>query len=193
MTTIEFTQTFLPHLVELYVDGKLPLHGLVDIELWKRIYPEQLDSNLQKLHWDQIGFTCHKENNGILLITFMLPKPTCPGEALYLSIRLRPQARDTRRAVIYTLRQPANRQDAWDIYYLPLPNKQGKLEQKYRVKLEGEVSLRNYVKAVQQIAFDDDQYDDTIFGRLRKLLLNAITPQSDEEDYPVNVAMVPST
>ena len=177
MTITEFTDTFLPHLTSLYVEGSLPLHGLVDVDLWRQVFPEQGAAGSKQFHWYEVGLTCNPLQDQTLLLTYTLPQPIVKGHPKFVAIRIDPQARDARRAVIYTLRKPASIYDQWDIYYLPFPNQNSRQEQKFRIKIEGTDSLRNFVFSVQQISFSDSEYDNTWIGRIKDMIAGAVTSQ----------------
>lgn len=185
MTTIEFTDIFLPHLVRLYVNEEFPLHALVDTDLWRRVFPEtaQVGEPQQaadpQFHWYEVRIACHPLQDQTLLLTYTLPEPAQKGEPKFVAIRLNTQTRDARRAVLYTLRKPASIFDQWDIHYLPLPNQQNRTEQKFRCKIEGTDSLRNFVLSVQHIDFLDNEYEHTWLSRLKSFFGSALTPQQD--------------
>lgn len=177
MTISEYTDTFLPQIASLYVEGAMPLHALVDLDLWRQVFPDSAPTSAQQFHWYEVSLTCNPLQDGTLLLSYTLPEPLAKGEAKYAAIRINPCARDARRAVVYTLRKPASIYDEWDIHYLPLPNQQGKLDVKFRCKIEGTDSLRNFVFAVQQIPFLDAEYDSSWKTRLKGFFGGALTPQ----------------
>lgn len=192
MNTTGFTNDFLPHLTHSYVEGQLPLHALVDIDLWQHVFPDRSDATREQFHWYQVGLTCNPLKDQSLLLTFTLPEPINPSEARFIAIRLMPQEKTERRAVIYTLRKPKSIFDQWNIHYLPIPNKQDSMEQKFRCKIDGTDSLRNFVLTVQQIPFADTEYDKNWFSRIKDMIGSALSVQKDEADYSPVVSLSPS-
>ena len=184
MTIREFTDIFLPNLASQYAEGDMPLHALVDMELWRRLFPDQGqgDDYSQELaadqfHWYQVSLTCHQLKDGTLLLTYTLPQPLLKGEPKFVGIRLKMGRDQERRAVLYSLRKPASIYDAWDIQYVPFPNRQHRIEQKFHCKIEGTDSLRNFVFTVQHQDYLDNQYDSTLLDKIKGLFGGALAPQ----------------
>lgn len=177
MNIQEFSDIFLPHLVILYVDGQLPLHGLVDIDTWRRVFPETEDGPADQIHWYQITITCNHLQDGSLLFSFILPQPQQRGQAKFAAIRLKPQAAGETCATYYTLCKPVSIDDDWDIFYLALPVGRQKKELKFCRKVEGTDSLRNFVLTVQQTPFYDSNYGKTAFDHIRDFFARARSVQ----------------
>lgn len=180
MTVTEFTDIFLPHLIRLWVNGELPLHGLVDIDTWRQVFPDRGSNPASQFHWYEIGLTSNMLNDQTMLFTFTLPQPLIKGAPKFAAIRLDPQARDARRATLYTLRKPASIYDQWDIHYVPFPNEQNKTEAKFRIKVNGTESLRNFILTAQQLPFIDGDYDTTWMTRIKNMLSGALSTQNDK-------------
>jgi len=178
MTIREFTHIFLPHLVSLYVDGELPLHGLVDIDTWRRVFPERNDGPADQILWYQISLTCNHLQDGSLLFSFILPQPQVKGQAKFAAIRLKPQAPGEACATYYTLCMPVSIDDDWDIFYLALPVGRQKKELKFYRKIEGTDSLRNFVLTVQQMPFYDSRYGKTAMDHVRDFFRRAGSTQN---------------
>lgn len=178
MDISQFSNIFLPHLVALYVDGQLPLHGLVDLDTWKRVFIEKPTGTINQIHWYEISLTCNPLKDHSLLFTFILPEPRQKGQTKFAAIRLMPEAKGEIRATYYTLCKPANILDDWDIFYLPLSISQPKRELKFCRKIEGTDSLRNFVLTVQQTPFFDENYSKTLFEHLKDFILKAGTTQN---------------
>lgn len=173
----DFTNIFLPHLIQEYVDGNLPLHALVDLDTWKKVFPEDYSPEKTQFHWYQVSFTCNQLKDGSILLTYILPLPELARQPHFAAIRLNLNNRSDNHVVYYVLRKPQNVDDQWDIHYLPFPENKGKLELKFRRKIEGTNSVRNFVYSVQQIPFDDNEYNQTTIGTIVKIIKNAIQPQ----------------
>ena len=170
MDTNQFSKIFLPRLVYEYVRGTLPFHALVDIDTWKKVFPNSGSKRDKQIRWDQIEFICTALEDRTLLFTFILPQPKNYGEVKYAAIRLKPEEHTVRRAVYYVLTKPPNNDDSWDISYLPLPLGAEKMELKFKQKIIGLTDLCNFVKNVQQIDFNDDSYNKTFLDDLRNIL-----------------------
>lgn len=175
MSISDFTDTLLPHLLRLYLGGELPFHALVDIDLWQQVFPVSPTSSTQQIDWKKIQLSSQPLTDGTLLLTYSLPQASRTGQPKYVAIRTNPEDRDSQRAVLYTLRKPIDVADCWDVFYLPFPNQEDKTEQRFRCKLEGEDSLCNFVKTVQQISFTDNEYDSSLLSRLKSFLRNALS------------------
>lgn len=168
----DFTNIFLPHLIQEYVDGKLPLHALVDLDTWKKVFPVDFSLERTQFHWYQVSFTCNRLQDGTILLTYILPQPEQPKHPYFAAIRLNLNIRSDKHVVYYVLRKPQNVDDQWDIYYIPFPENKGKLELKFRRKIEDASSLRNFIYSVQQLSFHDNEYNQTTMGTIVGILKN---------------------
>jgi len=173
----DFSKIFLPNLVSEYVKGTLPLHALVDLDTWKKVFPDKGYKQSKQFPWYQVEFTCNALKDRTILLSFILPQPKKYGEAKYAAIRLNPEEHAQRRAVYYILTKPQNYDDQWDIHYLPLPLGADKMELKFKQKITGTDSLRNFVYDVQQIPFDDDSYNKSIIDGMLDLFGNIFSSQ----------------
>jgi hypothetical protein len=173
----DFSKIFLPNLVSEYVKGNLPLHALVDLDTWKKVFPDKGFKQTKQFPWYQVEFTCNPLKDRTILFSFSLPQPKKYGEAKYAIIRLKPEEHAQRRAVYYILTKPQNYDDHWDIHYLPLPLGADKMELKFKQKITGTDSLRNFVLDVQQIPFDDDSYDKSIIDDIKNIWGNIFKSQ----------------
>lgn len=219
MNVIEFSDTLLPHLLLSYTRGEIPFHALVDLDLWRQLFPDDAarlddaEALAPQFDWHEVRIAGHSLPDGTLLLTYTLPQPKAPGDPKYAAIRIdrrqqptfhpdAPTADDTATseadmadvapaandepeqppvpAVIYTLRQPASPHDQWDVHYLPLPMGEAYLEQRFRCKIEGHDTLRNFILCVQQISFRDNLYQRTWRSRLKAFIEAALTPQPEE-------------
>ena len=184
MTIKEFTDVFLPNLALQYAEGDMPLHALVDMELWKRLFPDQSQPHRpdtaiddDQFHWYQIQLACHRLQDETMLLTYTLPQPLLKGEPKFVGIRFMTGQDEGRRVVLYTLRKPNSIYDAWDINYVPLPNRQHRTEQKFHCKIEGTDSLRNFIFTVQQQDYHDNGYDSSLLDKIKTIFGGALTPQ----------------
>jgi len=178
MNISEFTNIFLPHLTSLYVDGLLPLHGLIDIDTWRRVFPDKDVRACNNIKWYQVKITCNPLQDGSMLFTFILPQPSQKGQAKYAAIRLKQQGPGETCATYYTLCKPASIDDDWDLFYLALPVGRQKKEMKFCRKIEGTDSLRNFVLTVQQTPFYDSSYGKTTLDHIVDFFKRAGTVQN---------------
>ncbi len=153
MTAHDFTDILLPHLIQLYTDGQLPLHALVDIDLWQQIFPERRPLASGHFHWYEVSLTCNPLQDQTLLLSFILPQPLVYGDPKFASIRIDPQSSDSRRSALYTLHKPASIFDNWSIRCLHFTADTEQTQQPSVIQMIGTDSLRNFVLAVQQIPF----------------------------------------
>lgn len=183
MDIVEFTDIFLPNILSLYVDGEMPLHALVDIDTWKRVFPFGPSHPENEIQWYQVQISCNLLKDHTLLFTFTLPEPTSPNETKFAAFRLNPQDKDITHAVYYVLRKPQCVDDDWNIFYLPFPEGRNKRALKFCRKIDGTDSLRNFILTVQQIDFVDQRYSETWFNRILQLLGQAGSLQNETLNY----------
>lgn len=179
MTISQFTQTFLPQLVRSYADGQLPFHALVDIDLWRRLFPDQQDvaESDDRFFWYQIRLNSFELKDRTLLLTYTLPTPMRKGLPKLAGIRLN---RSTRQAHYYLLTKPQSVDDAWDIHWLPLPKAADRMKPEFRCKIDGTDSLRNFVLTVQHLDFTDADYNASLLSSLFRHLKDTIVPIEGE-------------
>lgn len=177
MDTNQFTNIFLPRLVFEYVRGTMPLHALVDLDLWRKVFPYKGNKRNPQLNLNLVEFCCQALPNRTLLFTFVLPQPKKPEDAKFATIRLKPEEHAIRRAVYYTLSMPQSDEDPWDIYYLPLPLGADKMELKFKQKASGGDDLCNFIRDVQQIDFNDESYNKSLLDDFRNLFGNIFGQQ----------------
>lgn len=147
MTYSDFTNTFLPNLAQAYRDGQIKFHGLVDFDLWKRIFPDEAHGNLD-VQWSAISFNAFtlndKENS--LLIVFSIPLFKVKKEAKFIAFRL-----DNKRKniVCYSLRRPRYHDDFWQIYLYDYNTR----KQYPIAELEGTNSMREFINEISKMPF----------------------------------------
>lgn len=174
MNIVDFTHTFLPHLLKEHIDGNLDFHALVDVDLWKRIFPEDPDSNEEgRFFWYQIRLNSFELKDHTLLLTYTLPTPMQKGQPKFAGIRL---DRRTHQAHYYLLNKPQRVDDPWDILWMPFPKANEKMKLEFKCKIDGTDSLRNFVLSAQHIAFEDEEYDTTLLSSFLRHLKDTIAP-----------------
>lgn len=178
MNTTEFANILLPQLLKLHLDNELELHCLFDIDLWKKVFPDQMATDPEQIRWNQIQFTCNPLQDGTLLFTYILPEPTQKRQTKFAAIRLNPQERDERRAIYYTLRKPSSVLDPWDIYHMPISAGESKMQLKFLRKIEGGDTLRNFVFTVQQCSFDEPVNSTSILEGIKERISDMFSTQN---------------
>lgn len=154
----------------------MPFHALVDLDLWTKVFPDPVHKRSTQIRLSQIQFSSKILPDRTFLIIFILPQPKKPGDAKFAAIRLNLEEHDERRAVYYILTQPQSSDDPWDISYLPLPLGADKMEVKFKQKASGD-DMRNFIRDVQQIDFNDDSYNKSLLDDLRNLFGNIFGQQ----------------
>ena len=180
MTKNEFTKVFLPHIIAEYIKGTLPFHALVDLDTWKKVFPDDELTQKNQIQWHEVVLTCNPLVDGTLLLSFILPRPRNYEEIEYAAIRLNPAEHAVRRAVYYVLSKPPRVDDPWDILYLPLSQESESFELKFKKKIRGSDNLCNFVHDVQQIDFNDDSYNWSFIDGLKKYVINMLKPQDND-------------
>lgn len=174
MTIRDFTHTFLPQLVLEYSQGTLDLHALVDVDLWKRIFPDQTDnSSDERFFWYQVRLNSFELKDSTLLLTYTLPTPMFKDQAKFCGIRVN---RQTRQAHYYLLTKPQSIEDQWDILWMPFPKASEKKKLEFLCKIDGTDSLRNFVLTVQHQDFDDASYGTSLLSSFLRHLKDSIVP-----------------
>ena len=181
MTVSDFTDKFIPELAALYAEGELPLHALVDFDLWKQMFRQPgYNDGADLLNWYQVSFTCNPLQDGTVMLSFVLPEPLFRQQAKFAAIRLKlrdANADAMHHVVYYTLRKPDHTYDQWDVSYLSLPaGRQKKMQQEFLCKLDGPDTLRNFVYTVQRHDFMAPEYGVSLFWQLIDDLKRSLVP-----------------
>lgn len=181
MNIIDFTHIFLPQLAADYVEGRIPLHGLVDIDTWRQVFPDSVTPRSDQFHWYQIQLTCNKLQDGTLLFSFVLPHPNKSGEPKFAAFRFSLESH-RREVAYYLLQRPAKVDDAWDIHHVHLSADSSSIETQFLTKISGTDSLRNFVYSVQQTAFEPTPDEprkegNSILSYLSRKIKDALTSQ----------------
>lgn len=150
MTYKDFTDKFLLKLARFYRSGEVSLHGLVDIDLWKKVFPDN-DAKHGDILWSNVSFnafTLDDEENS-LLIVYSIPQENEVGRAKFIAMRF-----DNKRhsLLYYTLRRPKYYDDAWDIFQYDFSS--GK--NYYIQKIGGTDSLREFKASIEKIEFKEN-------------------------------------
>jgi len=163
MTYTDFSNIFLRELTLSYRLGKIPFHGLIDFELWKKVSPAD-DLLPNTFSWSKISFNAFKLKDGqdSLLIIYNIPLMYKPKEAEFVGIRFN---NNRKKVLYYTLRRPKYNDDAWDIYSYDFEAK----TDIFLEKIQGTDSLREFKNAIERIDFRDKP---TTFEKLRSKILN---------------------
>lgn len=160
MTLHEFIYTFLPQLVNLFQQGQLPFHSLVDFELWQRIYPNYRQLERQEFSWNAISLNAFQLPDQTILLVYTLPEPMKFKETKFIGIRI---DRKVQKAVYYLLQRPQFYDDQWDIFTLPNLNE----NKQYIQKIIGTWSLRDFVHTIETLPFKQNEEDNkTLFGKI---------------------------
>ena len=170
MEIAEFTNTFLPGLLNLYVEGQMPTHALFDIDLWRKLFPDTPATTPEQIRWKQITFTCHPLQDGTLLFTYILPEPLVAGRPKFAAFRLERTDSDDKRIAYYVMRKPARYDDPWDILSRSFSSGTKDNELSFLCKVDGADSLRNFVLTVQQKDFQEHFQSKSLLGRVRGVL-----------------------
>lgn len=173
MKISDFTNIFLPLLAKEYATSHMELHSLVDLELWKQIFPDSINSQEGDFRWYQIRLNCFEMKDHTLLLTYTLPTPITRGEPKFAGIRLN---RQTREVHYYVLTKPQSVDDPWDILWAPFPKASEKMKLEFKCKIDGTDSLRNFVLSVQQQEFKDTSYGSNLLSSLLRHLKDTIVP-----------------
>lgn len=174
MNIEEFIYIFLPNLIKQYNERSLDFHALVDVDLWKLIFPDELSSSENgRLFWYQIRLNCFELKDKTLLLTYTLPTPLQKGQPKFAGIRLN---RDTRQVHYYILNKPQRFDDPWDILWMPFPKAADIMKLEFNCKIDGTDSLRNFVLTVQRIEYNDAEYGRTLISSIFHHLKDTIAP-----------------
>lgn len=175
MNIEEFTNYFLPQLIKEYTLGNIPFHGLVDIDTWKKVFPDTYGTD--QFHWYEISFTCNRLQDDSLLLTYKFPQPTLANQPKFAAIHLNPENAPNDEIDYYVLRKPTSIYDAWSIYGVSISDSAEEPELSYIRKIEGTDSLRNFVFTVQQIVTNPPQDSKSAFSILKDFIKTAISTQ----------------
>lgn len=145
-----FTNEFLPQLVQQYTQETIDFHGLVDIDLWRRLFPTpDSEDKTAEITWSQMRLNAFSLQDGTLLLTYELPNPTQPKQPKFIGIRIDRKSRDAR---YYVLLRARYYDEPWEIHSIDFTtaNTTGHHDLRFLRMIEGTWSLRNFVLTVQQ-------------------------------------------
>lgn len=140
MTVQDFTDSFLPTLSQLYLDGELDLHALVDLDTWNKVFPDNMETR-NNLLWYQIKLNAFVLQDGTGLIVYSLMEPTVSGQRKFIGIRFDNKKRDLH---YYILVRPRYYDSPWEIYQYSFPTK----KYVFDFLIDGTHSLRDFVNTI---------------------------------------------
>ena len=140
MTIQEFTDNFLPTLSLKYKRGEMDLHALVDIETWRKVFPDNREVYHDFL-WYQIKLNSFALKDGTGLIVYSLPEPNKTGERKFIGIRFDNKSRDLS---YYVLERPRFYDATWEIYQYSFANH----KYVFDYMINGTHSLRDFVNTI---------------------------------------------
>ena len=140
MTIQEFTDNFLPTLSLKYKKGELDLHALVDVDTWRKVFPDNRDSYHDFL-WYQIKLNSFALKDGTGLIVYSLPEPSKTGERKFIGIRFDNKSRDL---FYYVLVRPRFYDSTWEIFQYSFANR----KYVFDFMINGTHSLRDFVNTI---------------------------------------------
>lgn len=168
MNISDFTLEFLPSLALQYTKGEITFRGLIDFDLWKKLFPTPDGENRRdEINWSQIRFNAFSLQDESLLLTFELPNPTQPKQPKYIGIRINRKSRDTR---YYVLLRARYYDEPWEIHSIDFTsaNTEGKHNLQFLRMIEGTWSLRNFVLSIQQTPLLEEKT--SLFSKLKDRL-----------------------
>lgn len=160
MTYIEFANHFLPQLATHYIKNQIPFHGLVDFDLWKKVFPDgQQASN--PFYWNRIKFNAFilDDDARSLLIVYSIPLQNQPKEAQFIGIRL---DNNRKQVNLYALRRPRFYDELWDVFQYNFETH----NEVFIDKLKGTNSLREFCVGVQRLPFTANNAKPSLFDRI---------------------------
>lgn len=162
MTYDEFTTIFLPQLADHYQKGSLPFHALVDVDLWKRVFPD-LNAAPNQVQWYNVKLEAFDLNDreGTLLLTYSLPIRFNKKEAKFIAMRIDNMSHTLS---YYILRRPSSVNDYWDIFQYNFAT--GK--EVYVNKLDSTDSLREFRNYLATLPADYVAEEETFIQVIKK-------------------------
>ena len=140
MTIKEFTDIFLPSLVQLYKNGQLDFHALLDMDIWRKIYPDSREEPHDFL-WYQIKLNAFALKDGTGLIVYSLLEPNMSGERKFIGIRFDNKSRDVH---YYILVRPRFYDSPWEIFQYSFASRKFVFD----YVINGTHSLRDFVNTI---------------------------------------------
>lgn len=160
----DFTYTFLPTLVEAYLRKELPFSALVDLDIWKELFPYDSTSAGVDLPWSQVKLLAKPLDDGTLILIYSLPEPMDTKIAKFVAVRIDRDSIDSYNKLskseqksdncpvrYYALVRPLYHDDIWDIMQFDLSNtKRYNLDNmSWYMKNNGTWSLRAFVNTIE--------------------------------------------
>lgn len=157
----EFSQIFLPQLASEYREGTLPFHALVDIDLWRRIFPD-FNSEPGQVQWYNVKLNAFSlsDDENTLLLTFSLPERRDKEEAKFIGLRINNMAKTL---TFYLLRRPSVVDEAWNLFQYNFTERKEIFVQ----KMESTDSLREFKNCIERLP-NQDKDPDSLFSFIKK-------------------------
>lgn len=157
----EFTQIFLPQLASEYRDGTLPFHALVDVDLWRQVFPD-FNAKPGQVQWYTVKLNAFQLNDEgeNLLLTFTLPERREEKEAKFIGMRINNMAHTLR---FYLLRRPSVVDEPWEIFQYNFDLK----KEIFVRKMDSTDSLREFKNNIERLP-DTDIVEESLFSFLKK-------------------------
>lgn len=140
MTIKEFTDIFLPTLIQDYNSGHIDFHGLLDVDTWRRVFPDNRNVPHDFL-WYQIKLNAFLLKDGTGLIVYSLLEPNIAGERKFIGIRFDNKSRDVH---YYILVRPRFYDSPWEIYQYSFSSR----KYVFDFVINGTHSLRDFVNTI---------------------------------------------
>ena len=140
MTIQEFSDVILPTLSQMYMDGNMGFHSLVDIDTWSKVFPDA-NNKSKDFFWYQIKINSFSLKDNMGLIVFTLPEPKKTGDRKFIGIRF---DNKTRRIYYYILQRPKFYDNTWEIMQFSFKEKKFVFE----CLINGTHSMRNFVNTL---------------------------------------------
>lgn len=146
MNYSEFSHIFLPQLAKEYREGTLPFHALVDIDLWRQVFPD-MNAKPGQVQWYTIKLNAYSLNddNNSLLLTYSLPERREKEEAKFIGLRIN---NINRTLTYYILRRPSVVDEHWDLYQYNFAQQHEDFVQ----KIQTTDSLREFRNCIEHLS-----------------------------------------
>lgn len=147
MTYHEFTDNFILTLAKKYRNNEMPLHALVDIDLWRKVLPDNVSQD-NNFHWYNIKLNAFMLEDELrsMLIVYSIPIFNRQNEIKFIGLRF---DNNRKRLLYYSLRRPKYNDEAWEIFQYDFEHN----EQVFINKIKGTDSLREFRNNIETISF----------------------------------------
>jgi len=157
----EFTQIFLPQLASEYRDGALPFHALVDVDLWRQVFPD-FNAVPGQVQWYTVKLNAFSLNDAeqTLLLTYSLPERREKEEAKFIGLRINNM---THSLNYYLLRRPSVVDEAWNLFQYNFTEKKEIFVQ----KIDCTDSLREFRNFIERLP-NEEKTEESIFSLFKR-------------------------